>query len=230
MGKRVEVKICGLSSAPTLQSALDAGADLVGFVFFAPSPRNLDLEPARRLAAQARGRAEIVALTVDAADEALDGIVAAMAPDWLQLHGRETPARVGAVKARTGRRVIKAVGVSEPADVAAASSYAGIADRVLFDAKPPKEAVLPGGNGRPFDWRMLRGLDLAVPFMLSGGLTLGNVGDALRITGASAVDVSSGVEREPGVKDPGRIRAFIDTVRQASRAARDTVPGDTVHG
>lgn len=210
----VEVKICGLSTGPTLRAALEAGADLVGFVFFAPSPRNLASDAARRLAADARGRAEVVALTVDAADAELDAIVAAVEPDWLQLHGRETPERVRAVRARTGRRVIKAVGVSGPADAATARAYAGAADRILFDAKPPEGATLPGGNGRAFDWGALAGLDLPVPFMLSGGLTLDNLGDALRLTGAPAVDVSSGVESAPGVKDPDRIRAFIDTARR----------------
>ncbi len=227
MGTRVEVKICGLSSAPTLRAALDAGADLVGFVFFAPSPRNLGLAAARDLARLARGRAGVVALTVDAADDALDAIVAAVEPDWLQLHGRETPARAAALKARTGCRVIKALGVSGPEDARAAEAYGVGADRILFDAKPPRGAVLPGGNGRSFDWRLLRGLDLPVPFMLSGGLALDNVADALRITGAPAVDVSSGVEREPGVKDPDRIRAFVETVREA---ARDLAPGEAVHG
>lgn len=214
MERTVEVKICGLSTACTLRAALGAGADLVGFVFFPPSPRHLALETARRLAADARGRAAVVALTVDAPDEDLDRIVAAVDPDWLQLHGRETPERVRAVKARTGRRVVKAVGVSGPDDAAAARAYAGAADRILFDAKAPRGAALPGGNGRAFDWTALAGLDLPVPFMLSGGLTLANLREALAVTGAPAVDVSSGVESAPGVKDPDRIRAFIETVRR----------------
>ncbi len=215
MARPVEVKICGLSTLPTLEAALDAGADMVGVVFFPPSPRHLALEAARRLAAYARGRAAIVALTVDATDDELDAITEALRPDWLQLHGREPPDRVRAVRDRTGGRVIKAVGVSSPDDVGAAlATYADAADRILFDAKPPKGAVLPGGNGQAFDWAVLGGLDLPASFMLSGGLTIDTVAEALRLTGAGAVDVSSGVERAPGVKDPDRIRAFIETARR----------------
>ncbi len=214
MPPSVLVKICGLSTPDTLAAALDGGADLVGFVFFPPSPRDIAPLDARKLAAQARGRAEIVALTVDADDAMLDAIMEAVEPDWLQLHGRESPERVHAIKARTGRRIMKAIGVSSRADVAGAQAFADVADRILFDAKPPKEADRPGGNGQSFDWTILAGLDLRLPFMLSGGLTLDNVGDALRLTAAPGVDVSSGVERAPGIKDAARIAAFIEAVRR----------------
>lgn len=209
------VKICGLSTSETLGAALDARADMVGFVFFPRSPRHLALDRAAALAALARGYAAVVALTVDADDASLDAIVDAVAPDWLQLHGAEPPARVAAVRARTGRRVMKAVGVSTAVEVAdAVARYAGIADRLLFDAKPPNDAAHPGGNGTAFDWAIFGGLDLAVPFMLSGGLTAATVADALRSTGAGGVDVSSGVEVAPGVKDAGLIAAFVAAARQ----------------
>ena len=203
------VKICGLSTAETLAAALDAGAERVGFVFFPRSPRHLTLERAAVLARQARGRAAVVALTVDAEDDALDAIAEAVAPDMVQLHGREAPERVSSVRARLGRPVVKALGVSVAADLGAVPAYAAVADEILFDAKPPKGAALPGGNGVAFDWRLLAALDLPVPFMLSGGLGPHNVGEALRVTRAPAVDVSSGVESAPGVKDPALIAAFI---------------------
>ena len=207
------VKICGLSSEEALDAALDAGAARVGLVFFPRSPRHVGLERARALAERARGRAAVVALTVDAEDASLDAIMAAAAPDMIQLHGRETPGRVTEVAARTGRRTIKALGVAERRDLDAVSAYAAAASEILLDAKPPKGAVLPGGNGAAFDWHLLAGLDLAVPFMLSGGLDPDNVGRALAVTGAPAVDVSSGVESAPGVKSPDKIRAFIRAVR-----------------
>ena len=212
-----EIKICGLSTPPTLAAALDAGADYVGFVFFPPSPRHLSLAAARDIAARVEGRAKIVALTVDADDGAIDAIVAAVSPAALQLHGAETPARAGALRARTGTAIWKAVGVSSADDVSRANDYVGVVDRILFDAKPPRGAVLPGGNGAAFDWSVLAG-GVARPngFMLSGGLTANNVADALRTTGASAVDVSSGVERAPGEKDERMIRDFIATVRGVS--------------
>ena len=207
------VKICGLSTPETLDAALAAGADQIGLVFFPKSPRHVSLDGARALAAQARGRAEIVALTVDAKDAELDIIVEAIRPDWLQLHGRETPERVAAVKARSGAHVMKAVGVAATADLAEAAIYAGTADRLLLDAKPPKGAVLPGGNGVAFDWSILHGF--AEPFMLSGGLSPENVADAIRIARPAAVDVSSAVETAPGRKDPHLIAAFIAAAREA---------------
>lgn len=214
----VEVKICGLSTPETLDAALAAGADYVGMVFFAPSSRNVDLATAAALAERIEGRAKLVALTVDADDEALAAIIAAIRPDALQLHGTETPARVAAVRARFGLPVWKAIGVAGPQDIARLDAYDGVADRLLLDAKPPKGAALPGGNGVPFDWNLLAGLDLAKPFMLSGGLTPQNVADALRLTHAPALDVSSGVESGPGIKDPARIAAFVHIARETARA------------
>ena len=207
------IKICGLSTPATLAAALDAGADYVGFVFFAPSPRNLSLSTARDIAARVEGRAKIVALTVDADDIAIDAIIAAVAPVALQLHGAETPARASALRARTGTAIWKAIGVSAAEDVLRANDYAGAIDHILFDAKPPRGAALPGGNGAAFDWSVLTGAERPAAFMLSGGLNAANVADALYTTGASAVDVSSGVERAPGEKDVAMIRDFVAAVR-----------------
>ena len=209
------VKICGLSTVETLAAALDVRADRVGFVFYPKSPRHVSIDQAVTLAAVARGRAAIVALTVDAEDDALEAIVAAIEPDMLQLHGRESPDRVAAIRARFGRPVIKAIGVSTAQDLATASDYAVVANELLFDAKPPAGAKLPGGNGVAFDWRILAALDLDIPFMLSGGLTPDTVGEAVRITRAPAVDVSSGVESAPGIKQPELIAAFVAAARAA---------------
>jgi len=210
------VKICGLSTPDALDVALDAGADMVGFVFFPPSPRHLSFAAARPLGERVRGRAQKVALTVDADDALLDAVVETLRPDLLQLHGKEPPARVAALKKRFGLSVMKAIAVAVRGDLAAAGAYVSAADRLLFDAQAPREATRPGGLGRPFDWRLLENLDAGLPFMLSGGLDAGNVGEALRITGASAVDVSSGVERLPGQKDPDKIRAFVRAARDAA--------------
>jgi phosphoribosylanthranilate isomerase len=209
------VKICGLSTAPTLDAALDAGADMVGFVFFEKSPRHLQLYQARALARRVDGRARIAVLTVDASNEALRAIIDAAQPDFLQLHGRETPARVTDLKRLFGLPAIKAIGVGVAGDLAAAASYADIADRLLFDAKAPRDARHPGGNGVAFDWRLLAGLDPRQPWLLSGGLDAGNVAEAIAVTGARGVDVSSGVESAPGQKDIGRIKAFIAEARAA---------------
>jgi phosphoribosylanthranilate isomerase len=209
------VKICGLATPAALDAALDAGADMVGFVFFPPSPRHLSFETARGLGRRVRSRAQKVALTVDADDALLDAVVEALRPDLLQLHGRELPARAAAVKKRFGLPVMKAIAVEAKHDLAAAAAYGGAADRLLFDARPPREATRPGGLGRPFDWRLLENLDAALPFMLSGGLDAGNVAEALRITAAAGVDVSSGVERSPGDKDPDKIREFVRAAREA---------------
>ena len=209
------VKICGLSTTATLDAALEAGADMVGFVFFPKSPRHVSFDVVRALGDKARGRAEIVALTVDADDAALHSIIDALRPDLLQLHGAETPARVAAIRARFGRPVMKAIGVSARADLAKIPAYATVADRLLFDAKPPRDAALPGGNGRAFDWTLLRGLDVARPYMLSGGLDPSNIEEAIRVTRAPGVDVSSGVESAPGVKDAGKIAAFVAAARAA---------------
>jgi phosphoribosylanthranilate isomerase len=211
------VKICGLSSAETVDAALDAGADMIGLVFFPKSPRFIGLDQAAALAARARGRAETVALTVDMDDDGIAAIVMAVAPDWLQLHGRETPERVAEIGRRFGRRTMKAVHVSEAADLKAADAYRTVADRLLLDAKPPKDAVLPGGNGAPFDWTLLKGFDPGRPYLLSGGLDAANVAEALAISLAPGVDVSSGVETAPGQKSPDLIRAFIKAARGAAR-------------
>lgn len=203
------VKICGLSTAPTLEAAIDAGADYVGLVFFAKSPRNVALTLAAELATRARSRVKTVALVVDPSDAALDPIVADVRPDWLQLHGHETPARVAEIKARYGLPVLKALPIATEADVVAADAWRPVADMLLFDAKPPPDAKLTGGNGLSFDWRLVAGVARRYPFMLAGGLTPDNVAAALATTGAAAVDVSSGVETAPGIKDAELIRRFV---------------------
>ena len=210
------VKICGLSTAEALEVALDEGADMVGFVFFPPSPRHLAFEAARLLGKRVCGRAQKVALTVDADDAWFDAIVAALRPDMLQLHGKETPARVSSLKRRFGLPLMKAIPVERKSDLALVADYVAIADRLLFDARAPREATRPGGLGKSFDWDLLENLDPGMPFMLSGGLDAANVGTALRITRAPGVDVSSGVERVPGEKDPDKIRAFIRVARDAA--------------
>lgn len=218
------VKICGLSTPESLDAALDAGADLVGFVRYPRSPRHVGLEQGRLLSRRAAGRALRVLLVVDADDAALDEAVEAVAPDWLQLHGTETPERVTAVRGRYGRPVLKAIGVAGPGDLARARAYEGAADRLLLDARPPAHAdALPGGNGLPFDWRLLEELDPAHPFMLSGGLRAGNVAEAIAVTRPWAVDVSSGVERRPGEKDPRAIAAFVAAARAASSPSSERV-------
>lgn len=203
------VKICGLTTPATLAAALEAGADMVGFVFFSKSPRHLEPAAAAALARMADRRALKTALTVDADDATLDALVAALDPDLLQLHGAETPERCAAIRARFGRPVMKALGVATADDLAVAPAYAAVCDRLLFDAKPPPGAAHPGGNGLAFDWRLIAGLDPGRPWLLSGGLTPENVAEALRLTGAPGVDVSSGVESAPGVKDPERIFTFV---------------------
>jgi phosphoribosylanthranilate isomerase len=209
------IKICGLTAPDVLEAALTAGADFVGFVFFPPSPRNLGLEAARTLGAQVEGRAAKVALTVDANDDAIAAIVAALEPDMLQLHGKETPERVVAVRTRFGLPVMKALPIATRADLTSIRLYADVVDRLLFDARPSADATRPGGLGVSFDWSLLKGIDPRVPWMLSGGLDAGNVAEAIAITGAPGVDVSSGVERGPGEKDVGKIRAFIRAARTA---------------
>jgi phosphoribosylanthranilate isomerase len=218
------VKICGLSTALTLDAALEAGADMIGFVFFSKSPRHIDWATARTLGRQARGHAKIVALSVDADDDTLKRIFEALSPDLLQLHGSETPARVKEIGELFVRPTMKAIGVATREDLAAAKAYEGVADILLIDAKPPKDAVLPGGNGRPFDWRLTQDFHAPVPWLLSGGLDPENVAAAIALSGARGVDVSSGVESAPGVKDPAKIRAFVAAARRAF--ARDAVGVD----
>jgi phosphoribosylanthranilate isomerase len=214
----VTVKICGLKSFEALDAAIACGADMVGFVFFAPSPRNVGIPAARALGAHVGRRALKVALTVDADDELLGDIVAALKPDLLQLHGHETVERVAVVRSRFGLPVMKALPIASRADLSPIRLFARVADRLVFDARAPKEATRPGGLGTPFDWALLEGVDPGVPFLLSGGLDAGNVGEALRLTRAPGVDVSSGVERAPGVKDAERICAFVRAVRLAEAA------------
>jgi phosphoribosylanthranilate isomerase len=217
------IKICGLNTPESVDTALEAGADAVGFVFFPPSPRHLGFEAARALGARVRDRALKVALAVDAADDWLAAVIEALRPDMLQLHGKETRDRVVMVRTRFGLPVIKALPIAERADLTPIRLYASVADRLLFDARAPREATRPGGLGKSFDWRLLEGIDPGVPFMLSGGLDAGNVAEALRITNAPAVDVSSGVERAPGEKDPDKIRAFIRAARNAAKAGERKV-------
>lgn len=209
MSSTTKVKICGLKTEAALETALAGGADYVGLVFFPPSPRNTAPEAARPLAALARGRAKIVALLVDPDDALIDAVVAATDSDMLQLHGEETPARVAEVRRRWGKPVMKAIKVATGEDAAAAFAYAGTADLILFDARAPKDATRPGGHGAAFDWSLLDGVKGRMPFMLSGGLTPDNVAEAIRVTGAAMVDVSSGVELRPGEKDPELIRRFL---------------------
>jgi len=207
------VKICGLSTPETLDAALAAGADMVGFVFFPPSPRHVSLEVARDLGRQVKGRAKKVALSVDADDALLANSIDALQPDILQLHGKETTARLRDIKQKFGLPVMKAIAVETRVDLTALPGYADIADRILFDARAPKGATRPGGLGAAFDWHLLENLDLKLPFMVSGGLNAANVAEAVRVTRAGGVDISSGVERAPGLKDPEMIRAFVRAAR-----------------
>jgi len=217
------IKICGLNTPESVDAALEAGADAVGFVFFPPSPRHLGFEAARALGGRVRERALKVALAVNASDEWLAAVIEALRPDMLQLHGKETRDRVVMVRTRFGLPVIKALPIAERADLAPVRQYASVADRLLFDARAPRTATRPGGLGKSFDWRLLEGVDPGVPFLLSGGLDAGNVAEAVRITNAPGVDVSSGVERVPGEKDPEKIRAFVRAARNAAKAGERKV-------
>ncbi|MGQ0563462.1 MAG: phosphoribosylanthranilate isomerase [Gemmobacter sp.] len=205
----VRVKICGLRTPADVAAVAAAGAAYAGFVFFAKSPRHLSLPEARLAALAAPPGLVKVALTVDADDAALDAIVAEVPLDMLQLHGSETPERVAMLKARYGLPVMKAVGVADEGDLAGLMEMSLAADQLLIDAKPPRGADLPGGNGLAFDWRLLVGRKWLRPWMLAGGLTAGNVAQAVRLTGARQVDVSSGVESGPGIKDHALIAAFV---------------------
>ncbi len=210
---KTTVKICGLTGPDHVDTALKARADMVGFVFFDASPRNVTCEAAAALAEPARGRARIVALSVDAGDDRLAAIVTALNPDLLQLHGRETPERVAAIAERFNLPCMKAIGVADASDLDRAAEYRTVCDRVLFDTKPPKDASRPGGLGTAFDWAILRDFVSRQPWMLAGGLNPSNVSAALVATGAPGVDVSSGVESAPGEKDAGLIKAFVAAVR-----------------
>jgi phosphoribosylanthranilate isomerase len=209
----VDVKICGLRSQDTLAAACAGGARFVGFVFFPASPRFLDLEEASALARAATPGVTRVGLVVDATDGELERLIAAVPLDALQLHGAETTARVEEVRRRFRLPVIKAVAVGGERDLERARSYEPVADMLLFDARPPAGASRPGGNAQAFDWRLLRGRTWMKPWILAGGLNAGNVAEAVRLSGADAVDVSSGVEDAPGIKSSAKIRTFLQVAR-----------------
>ncbi|WP_374575360.1 phosphoribosylanthranilate isomerase [Phenylobacterium sp.] len=213
----VQAKICGLSTPEAVRAALDGGARHVGFNFFEKSPRYVTAEAAARLAepVRAKGGVGVVAITVDPDDALLDRLAAVLKPDFIQLHGKETPARAREVAARTGAGVIKVLSVSDADDLAGAAAFEPVVDHLMFDAKTPKGSDLPGGMGAKFDWTLLAGRRFNRPWFLAGGLDPWNVAEAVRLSGAPIVDVSSGVERGPGLKDPALITAFLDAVRRA---------------
>ncbi len=214
----VQVKICGINSAAAADAAVRAGADFGGLVFFARSPRNLTLEQGEMLGARMRGRLRQAALVVDESDERLAAIAAAVKPDFFQLHGKETPERAADIRARFGIPVIKALPVAEPGDFARATAYDDVAEILMFDASPAAGATRPGGHGAPFDWQILQDRRFARPWFLAGGLTPENVARAIEISGATMVDVSSGVESAPGVKSETRIAEFVAAAKQPVRA------------
>jgi phosphoribosylanthranilate isomerase len=207
-----EAKICGIRDAAALDAAIEGGARFIGLVFFPGSPRRVSLDEAAALAARARGRTEVVALTVDAPDQLLEAVAGLVRPDWLQAHGQESPARVAAMRRFASRGVIKAIGVARAADLTEASAFEPVADMLLFDAKPPPGG-LPGGNAAAFDWQIMAGGRFARPWLLAGGLSPSNVTEAIAASGASLVDVSSGVESAPGLKDPILIAQFLAAAR-----------------
>lgn len=217
----VHVKICGLTTTATMNTALDAGADYVGLMFFPPSPRNIRIDEAATLANRARGKARIVSVFVDPGDSLLDAVIAKVRPDVIQLHGHETPERIAEIRSRSPATIMKAIQVETRDDVISARQYRDCADMILFDAKAPSNAALalPGGNGDRFDWRMLEVHDHNQPWMLSAGLNPGNVAAAIVATGATAVDVSSGVERSRGEKDVSLIAAFLTAAKNAKSQA-----------
>ena len=210
-----DIKICGLKTSEAVDRAVARGATHIGFIFFPKSPRHVDPEIAAELAEPVRGRIKIVAVTVDASDEELDDIVHLLKPDVLQMHGHETPERILQVKALYGIPLMKAFSVREASDLERIDPYVGVADRFLFDAKAPAGSELPGGNGVSFDWNIMASLDASVDYMLSGGLNKDNVGLALASTRARGIDVSSGVESAPGIKDIVMIDAFFDAIAEA---------------
>ncbi|MFO8126158.1 phosphoribosylanthranilate isomerase [Yoonia sp.] len=213
MPANTSVKICGLRDVASLKAAVDAAASYVGLVFFPKSPRNVSIDEATVIAQAVPPGVAKVALVIDADNALLDQITAKVPLDILQLHGHETPERVSEIRTRYGLPVMKAVGVADESDLAALDTYAQVADQILVDAKPPKDANLPGGNGLSFDWRLIAGRRWPVPWMLAGGLTPQTVGEAIALTDAGQVDVSSGVESAPGVKDAARIAAFCAAAR-----------------
>lgn len=209
------VKICGIKDLAAMDAALEAGADMVGLVFFPASPRNVTPQEAEKLAARARGKAKLVALSVDADDNLIDAIEASVAPDLHQLHGSETVARVSELCVRTNKQVMKALPIANASDLAPLAAYEAVADWILFDAKAPKDATRPGGHGQTFDWALLKNIKHTKPVMLSGGINPGNVAQAIQTVRPDAVDVSSGVESAPGVKDREKIFAFVRAARNA---------------
>ena len=213
MIKPVSVKICGLATVEEVLACADAGANYIGLVFFEKSPRNITISAARELALAAPLGLAKVALVVNPSDAELDAITGTVPLDMLQLHGRETPERVAEVKARYGLPVMKAVGIADRDDLPKLESYFGVADQILVDAKPPKGGELPGGNGLSFDWRLIAGRRWPCPWMLAGGLTAENVAEAVKMTGAKQVDVSSGVEDAPGLKNAELIQKFVQSSR-----------------
>lgn len=215
-GDAFPIKICGLSTPETLEAALAAGAGMIGLNFHPKSPRYVTPVQAAELAAQARGRTQIVALVVDYEPQQAAELARIVRPDWMQLHGKETPEQVAAIRAATGLPVMKALGVASAADLEQVARYHGVADGILLDAKPPKDAAYPGGHGKPFDWTLLSSLDPAFRFMLSGGLDPANVAEAIGIARPDGVDVSSGVESAPGIKDVDKIAEFVRAARSAA--------------
>ncbi|HEX3886047.1 MAG TPA: phosphoribosylanthranilate isomerase [Phenylobacterium sp.] len=211
----VQTKICGLSTPEAVSAALAGGAAFLGFVFFEKSPRNIAPDAARRLAQSVRGQAKVVALLVDPSDEEVDRVAAILKPDLIQLHGKETPARARAIGLRTGAGIVKVVPVSEAADLAAATDFEAVVEHLMFETKPPKDADRPGGHGAAFDWTLLAGRRFQRPWFLAGGLDPWNLTQAVQQSGAPLLDVSSGVERGPGLKDPALIAAFLDAAKRA---------------
>jgi len=208
----IETKICGISTAQAVDAVAAGGAAYIGFIFFEKSPRHVQIDQAAKLASQVTGAVRKVAVSVNADDEYLDQIVSGIKPDMLQLHGSETPQRVADLKARHGLPVMKAFAIHDATDLKNAEPYQGIADRFLFDAKPPEGSELPGGNGVSFDWKLLRHFNSVTPYMLSGGLSSDNIEEALNLSGAQAIDISSGVESSPGIKDIAKVESLLDLV------------------
>ena len=222
----VLVKICGLRSHEAVDAAIRAGADMLGFVLFAPSPRHIEVAAAAAVVADLPPAIRSVVLTVDADDRLIETVASRIRPSMIQAHGRESPDRIAAIASLSGLPVMKALAVSNPRDLDAAPAYADVADALLFDAKPPRGADRPGGHGRAFDWKLARAYRGPLPWMLSGGLDAGNVAAAIAASRAPGVDVSSGVERDLGVKDPDLIRRFVAAVREAETAAPTLTEAD----
>ena len=214
MSLPIRVKICGLKRASEVDAALAAGADYVGLMRFLKSPRYVELDMARSLAARARGRARVVVITVNPDDAGIEEILVQVSPDMIQLHGSETPDRVAEIKRLSNLPIMKAVGIRDGSDLELISEHARVADQLLVDAKPVAGAEIPGGNGLAFDWELIEGVNWTVPWMLAGGLTASNVSTAIHLTRARQVDVSSGVESEPGMKDSGKITAFVNAAKE----------------